>query len=789
MEEDFDDDAWAGDYRLGTHLGSGSYGKVRAATSRAGAQVAIKLCPARAEVPGAVFRELRALSDLRHERIVPLLDLVDIPLGGERHVGLVLALAHKDLSDLMRDPLERIDAARCKSLFRQLLEGLQYMHGQLYVHRDIKPANLLLTYASPDADGAPPPTMEGPLHDSGAAAVGRRDGHTALAGGDGAAAAASAGPRVEHLTITDFGLASSFRHILDDRLLPSAADPPRLLPVAESLEPLVARMQASGAAASATAGSGDATAAGAAGAEPGASAAAAAASAMPPRLHKHVELPVGDLVTLWYRAPELLLGARDAETLLSPAIDMWSAGCIFGELLSRTPLFRGVELAHSSTVTVPGVGLPAVGGAAVAGGAHNAAGGAPTIAGARATLAPGSHADPGSATTASVSGHKRPRTASMDSTSSDATAASSVASIPHEAAAIDAVADMPAGDVGTSEGTSSTGAPEPGHDTAKDKTGPVILRLGKRPRRESVDATPGVPALAVADPHLVLDVPVATAAAAAPSAAVGAAASLLPPAPPQALVAPPPPFQRDQVRVLAAALGLPNEATWPGLKALPHCSHIRAWRATAVASGSFSERSGLKEHVAKLQAQAAKSLASAAAIFIKYSGGGSSGGGGGSSGGAGAAASSAGQPSATPYYYSSAAGGGGSFSPHHSPMYTGGGGASKDSGGAASAVTTWMPALTPEAVDLLSKLLCYNPHARLSAAEALAHPYFTGGAAAGGIGTSGPPSVRAGSTESSGELLPITTTSSAASSGPLFSGHGVAAGASTVYLVGRGALR
>ena len=43
------------------------------------------------------------------------------------------------------------------------------------------------------------------------------------------------------------------------------------------------------------------------------------------------------VVTLWYRAPELLLGT----TSYGSAIDMWSLGCIFGELLSKQPLLQG----------------------------------------------------------------------------------------------------------------------------------------------------------------------------------------------------------------------------------------------------------------------------------------------------------------------------------------------------------------------------------------------------------------------------------------------------------------
>ncbi|KAJ4884016.1 Protein kinase superfamily protein [Raphanus sativus] len=43
------------------------------------------------------------------------------------------------------------------------------------------------------------------------------------------------------------------------------------------------------------------------------------------------------VVTLWYRAPELLLGAKQYST----AIDMWSLGCIMAELLAKAPLFNG----------------------------------------------------------------------------------------------------------------------------------------------------------------------------------------------------------------------------------------------------------------------------------------------------------------------------------------------------------------------------------------------------------------------------------------------------------------
>ena len=43
------------------------------------------------------------------------------------------------------------------------------------------------------------------------------------------------------------------------------------------------------------------------------------------------------VVTLWYRAPELLLGCKQYST----AIDVWSVGCIFAELLLMKALWPG----------------------------------------------------------------------------------------------------------------------------------------------------------------------------------------------------------------------------------------------------------------------------------------------------------------------------------------------------------------------------------------------------------------------------------------------------------------
>lgn len=44
-----------------------------------------------------------------------------------------------------------------------------------------------------------------------------------------------------------------------------------------------------------------------------------------------------EVVTLWYRAPDILLGSKNYST----SIDIWSIGCIFVEMINLKPLFPG----------------------------------------------------------------------------------------------------------------------------------------------------------------------------------------------------------------------------------------------------------------------------------------------------------------------------------------------------------------------------------------------------------------------------------------------------------------
>ena len=57
----------------------------------------------------------------------------------------------------------------------------------------------------------------------------------------------------------------------------------------------------------------------------------ARAFGIPVRVYTH------EVVTLWYRAPEILLGSQK----YSCPIDIWSLGTIFAEMLNKKPLFQG----------------------------------------------------------------------------------------------------------------------------------------------------------------------------------------------------------------------------------------------------------------------------------------------------------------------------------------------------------------------------------------------------------------------------------------------------------------
>jgi cyclin-dependent kinase 10 len=203
-------------------VGEGTYGIVYKAKDRlTGKLVALKRCiPHHESSDGFPVTTLREIQSLRmcstHPNIVTL-ETVAVSKNG---VFLVFEYCEHDLGDLIDAHYHKYNKspfhqAAAKTLLRELLSALDYMHGLHLIHRDLKVSNLLYTNKG-------------------------------------------------SLRLADFGLSR-------------------------------------------------------------------------PYADTHVVL-TPKVASLWYRPPELLLGA----TTYTPAsLDMWATGCIFGELLQGFPLMNG----------------------------------------------------------------------------------------------------------------------------------------------------------------------------------------------------------------------------------------------------------------------------------------------------------------------------------------------------------------------------------------------------------------------------------------------------------------
>lgn len=179
--------------------------------------------------PITALREIAILQKARHANIVNLHEVLGSDDPSE--CVLVLEFLEHDLKTLQEDMSEPFLASEVKTLLRQLVSAVDFLHENAIMHRDLKTSNILLNNRG-------------------------------------------------QLKLADFGMA---------RYIPPASAP---------LTQLV--------------------------------------------------------VTLWYRAPELLLGA----TRYGSEIDMWSIGCIFAELITKEPIMQGKNEVDQLSLIFTLCGLP-----------------------------------------------------------------------------------------------------------------------------------------------------------------------------------------------------------------------------------------------------------------------------------------------------------------------------------------------------------------------------------------------------------------------------------------------
>lgn len=136
-------------YDLQEELGNGTFGDVyRAVCLRTGKALAIKLVNKAflrdINAQRRLLKEIQIQRKLTHPNIVALHDCYE----DRHHVFLVMDLCSKgELLSLVRR-CGRLPEMKVVGLFRQLVEGVTYLHSKSIMHRDIKLANILL-----DGDG------------------------------------------------------------------------------------------------------------------------------------------------------------------------------------------------------------------------------------------------------------------------------------------------------------------------------------------------------------------------------------------------------------------------------------------------------------------------------------------------------------------------------------------------------------------------------------------------------------------------------------------------------------
>ncbi|ELK19311.1 Serine/threonine-protein kinase 11 [Pteropus alecto] len=175
-----------GKYLMGDLLGEGSYGKVKEVLdSETLCRRAVKILKKKKlrRIPNGeanVKKEIQLLRRLRHKNVIQLVDVLcneekqkiyPRPGGaapwaprsraGRGRLAPLLSVAHgrprrrtymvmeycvcgmQEMLDSV--PEKRFPVCQAHGYFRQLVDGLEYLHSQGIVHKDIKPGNLLLT--------------------------------------------------------------------------------------------------------------------------------------------------------------------------------------------------------------------------------------------------------------------------------------------------------------------------------------------------------------------------------------------------------------------------------------------------------------------------------------------------------------------------------------------------------------------------------------------------------------------------------------------------------------------
>ncbi|KAG8957454.1 kinase subunit of RNA polymerase II carboxy-terminal domain kinase I [Tulasnella sp. 419] len=131
-------------YQLVAQVGEGTFGKVyKARNVVTGSLVALKRIKVEAEKDGfpvTAMREIKLLQSMRHENVITLYEM----MVAKGNVYMVFEYMEHDLTGILSQTHFSFTEAHLKSLCRQMLAGLEYLHHKGIIHRDMKGANILV---------------------------------------------------------------------------------------------------------------------------------------------------------------------------------------------------------------------------------------------------------------------------------------------------------------------------------------------------------------------------------------------------------------------------------------------------------------------------------------------------------------------------------------------------------------------------------------------------------------------------------------------------------------------
>lgn len=134
---------------MGRTLGSGVSCKVKLAKDEAGTRYAIKIIHSNQSFQELIDTEVQALAQLQHKNIVRLVEVntghQTNPKKGSKEVKFIALelVGGGELFDFVALG-GRLTEPQARYFFKQMLEGLGFMHARGFAHRDLKPENILL---------------------------------------------------------------------------------------------------------------------------------------------------------------------------------------------------------------------------------------------------------------------------------------------------------------------------------------------------------------------------------------------------------------------------------------------------------------------------------------------------------------------------------------------------------------------------------------------------------------------------------------------------------------------